>query len=99
MKSREFVYWLQGAFEIGKISEFSDEQFKVIAEKLEQLEDIGQFTFVARTLFRNYNKEEIFDVIYQELQEVFIHDIDQSYEGDQQFLCDVHEGKITNVQQ
>lgn len=38
MKSIEFVYWLQGCFEMGDVTSFNEEQFSTIEKHLKMVE-------------------------------------------------------------
>ena len=92
--SVEFAYWLQGAIEIGTLTDFSKAQKDLIINMLGSLAEESELTFVLRNLFKkSYGHPELFSVVNKELQAKFLHEIDPSYEEDQQFLLDVHQGK------
>ncbi len=89
----EFCYWLQGAFEIGQINKFTDEQASIVKHKLSEVQHDNAFTFSAKTLFAMFPHEQMFDTMYKDLQAIFMHDIDPSYEGDQNAFSEIHQGK------
>jgi hypothetical protein len=90
-----FCYWLQGAIEIGEITTFTAEQAAIIRQALEKkaIAEHNVFTLQSLILLRTLPPEIAFVHIRRELQQIFIHDIDNSYEGDQQFFHLVHTGK------
>lgn len=90
-----FCYWLQGAIEIGGITTFTAEQAEKICRSLERIEIKNHIVFTLQSLIllRGLPPEIAFVHIRRELQQRFIHDIDNSYEGDQDFFHLVHQGK------
>jgi hypothetical protein len=101
----QFAYWLQGAMEIGPITTFSDLQVTRILEALTSLcEPMDSFAqMVHATLHGLRGSAEpaalqaAFSAIYAPLQAKFIHDVDPSYAGDQEFYHLVHRGLVSPV--
>ena len=95
LESVAFCYWLQGAIEIGEITTFTTEQAEKISQLLAKkaIKDHNVFTLQTLLLLRSLPPEIAFVHIHRELQQIFIHDIDNSYEGDQDFFHLVHQGK------
>ncbi len=89
----EFCYWLQGAIEIGGLNSIDMEQAKLIHKRLSLVKDVNYFTISVKAILENYPLDAGFRAIAEELQHMFKHDIDPSYEGDQDFYHAVHEGK------
>ncbi len=90
-----FCYWLQGAIEIGELTSFDRTQARWVLRTLSNLKTHNVFTMQALLLIGSMPPERAFKHIHRELQQIFIHDIDNSYEGDQEFLHLVHQGKET----
>ena len=91
----EFCYWLQGAIEIGGVTSLTCEQERLILAQLMCVEPHSVFTLQTFLLLSYFPADAIFGSIKEELQKVFIHDIDPTYEGDQQYFHDLHSGKAT----
>jgi hypothetical protein len=92
---QEFCYWLQGAIEIGGMRTLTDENTRNILHKLDKLQSQTSFTFACSiTLSSCGDDPRAFNVIYEELQKMFLHEIDPTYEGDQEFLLAVHRGEV-----
>lgn len=90
----DFAYWLQGAIEIDELSEFTDEQVKLIRRRLNNISQKDAFSGAVWLALAVHNKEEAFEIINKELQKKFIHDIDPSYDGDQEHFQNIHDGKL-----
>src|SRR5215467_10014036 len=97
MTPTEFCYWLQGAIEIGGLETVSNDQAALIHEKLLTVAPHNVFTLTVFLLLHYFPPQLIFDEIRKELQTMFIHDIDPSYEGDQQYFHDLHVGKAGHL--
>jgi hypothetical protein len=93
MTATDFCYWLQGAIEIGGLQAPSAEQRDAILRQLLAVWPHDVFTLSSALLLRFYALPEAFATVREELQKVFLHDIDPSYDGDQEFLQQLHEGK------
>ncbi len=93
LTSTEFAYWLQGSIEIGELNTFTEDQIAVIKQKLEEVERDNAFTFMLKVLLDRLKYNQVFDTINTELQSMFIHDIDPSYEGDQAQFNKIHAGE------
>lgn len=111
MKSQEFCYWLQGCLELNpELPNFSAKQFVCIEKHLELTlkYDTTPNTFVrylqgvVLALDGNLPSVKLFHAIKEELNSMFLHEIDLSY-GDatfQQYMNEIHnssspDGKIT----
>jgi hypothetical protein len=88
----QFCYWLQGAIEIGGLSKIDQRQYELIISRLEQIDEHGPFTAAAYFLLKTEDKDKVFPFLNQKLQEVFLHVIDPSYEGDQAYFHALHQG-------
>lgn len=88
-----FCYWLQGAIEIGGLETLSRKQAGRVFRTLANMEKHNVFTLQSLLLLGSMPPEIAFVHINRELQKVFIHDIDNSYEGDQEFFHLLHQGK------
>lgn len=95
---QEFCYWLQGAIEIGGMREINASVRSNILDKLLHLTCKHPFTFACQmTLELCGDDPRAFTVIYEELQKIFLHEIDPTYEGDQHFLLAVHRGDVDHL--
>lgn len=111
MKSQEFCYWLQGCLELNpEMSNFSATQMNCIEKHLELTTKYdttpNAFVRYLQTVFLaldgNLPSLKLFNAIKNELNSVFLHEIDLSY-GDsqfQQYMNEIHnssspDGKIT----
>ncbi len=69
-----------------------------ILDKLQNLQYHVQFTFACQmTLSVCGDDPRAFTVIHDELQKMFLHEIDPTYEGDQEFLLAVHRGEVDHT--
>lgn len=92
---QEFCYWLQGAIEIGGMRRIDAAERREIQEKLNSLQYHVPFTFACQTTLAICGDDpRAFTVIHDELQKMFLHEIDPTYEGDQEFLLAVHRGEV-----
>jgi len=90
----DFAYWLQGAIEIDGLKGFNETQITLIRRRLNDIPKKDAFSGTVWLLLATCEPQIAFDKINQELQKKFIHDIDPSYDGDQAYFYDVHDGKI-----
>ena len=91
----EFSYWLQGAIEIGSLGSFTKEQAELMLRRAESLKKADAFIATVILLNKMFSHDKIFETINKDLQAKFIHEIDpSSYDGDQQYFQDIHDGKI-----
>lgn len=90
----EFAYWLQGAIEIEGLSSLTSEQAQKVVEVAKQVEGNDPFVFFTK-LMLSMQGPAGFDAINRELQKKFIHDIDPSYEGDQEHFHAIHRGEVS----
>jgi hypothetical protein len=89
----QFSYWLQGAIEIGGLTDFTPKQLETIVRRIGELTAHDAFTFAVLASIRYCaGHKDLFSVINQHLQAKFLHEIDPTYEGDQEFLLAVHRG-------
>ena len=92
--SVQFSYWLQGAIEIGGLTDFTPKQLETIVRRIGRVTRHDEFTFaVLATIRYCAGHKDLFAVINRHLQAKFLHEIDPSYEGDQEFLLAVHRGE------
>ena len=94
MTSWEFAYWLQGAIEIGEPEAFSDEQVALIRRRVSAVTNPDRYSFTIAFVLDRCVREDLMSVIKKIQYDVFVHEIDPSYEGDQQFLLAVHRGDV-----
>ena len=92
MSPAEFCYWLQGAIEIGALDSVDRQKALMIIERLRTVERHNVFTLSSLMMFVHYEPQSVFKEVRKSLQEMFIHDIDPSYEGDQEYFHDLHKG-------
>lgn len=89
----EFCYWLQGAIEIGELRSVQHTQALLIWKRLVLVRPQNYFAIAAKAILENYPLDVAFAAISEELQTIFQHDIDPSYDGDQNFFHAVHRGQ------
>lgn len=103
--NQAFCYWLQGYFEIAKSPHLTEPRFKKIAEKLDKIEYLGPYTSwlkqVITILENNAYAENLLSyftpLLIKELNHIFQHDIDPSYETDHsaEYLSKIHHGETS----
>lgn len=104
LSNQLFCYWLQGYFEISPNATLDAERVKLIQHMLQQITEIhGTFTaWLNNTLLaieaNDYPQiliEKFTPIIQEELNNIFIHVIDQSYctEKSLDHLKRIHDGK------
>lgn len=84
---QQFAYWLQGYFEIAGTEKLTDAQLLKIAGAAAKVEQKGPLT---RFVLDNIAVNAAGHKIAKFLNDTFIHDIDQTYEGDQDEFNDIH---------
>ena len=92
LSTTEFAYWLQGAFEISGCGTLSEEQVEKIMQRLCSLKELDQHTFCNGYILTHYEIESASAGVRKLQNELFVHDIDPSYAGDQDFFHAVHRG-------
>jgi len=106
MKSQEFCYWLQGCLELNpEMPNFSAKQMSCIEKHLELTlkYDTNPNAFVRYlqsvflALDGNLPSVKLFNAIKNELNSVFLHEIDLSYGGEeiQNYLNNIHNSGTT----
>lgn len=93
MTTWEFAYWLQGALEIGEPESFTDEQIAIIRRRIATATPQDSYAFTIAFVLDRCVHKDMMEVIKKLQNDIFIHDIDPSYEGDQEFLHAVHRGE------
>lgn len=98
----ELAYWIQGALEIGGHTPFTLQECQIIAAKTDRMDYINEFAFyIIRQmgLIALFPQKKIiyFSEVVQRLHNMFLHDIDPTYAGDQDFFGKIHQGKIEGV--
>ena len=102
-RKSSLAYWLQGANEIGGLEEYSLEQCETIAKKIEMVEteergELALFVLDTVNCIRGFppsdNPKEYFTNLAKFLNQTFRHDIDPTYEGDQELFGKVHRGLV-----
>ena len=110
MTNQEFCYWLQGYFEISKKIVLTKEKILKIKEKLDIInEPLGEFTtwlldvllFLAEEDYRQGLVDYFLHIIRNQLNLIFYHVIDNSYETDisLETSINIHDGIATNDKQ
>ena len=94
LETAAFCYWLQGAIEIGEMTNFTAEHAAKVFCALKRIKHHTVFTLQSLILIQTLPPEVAFFHINNELQQIFIHVIDTVYEGNQEFFSDVHQGKV-----
>ncbi len=92
-----FAYWLQGALEIANLQGFSDAQVQTIRRRINDVENRDPDTQTIWLMLALSPADEAFPIIKQLQYEKFLHDIDPTYAGNQEFLCDIHDGKVKST--
>lgn len=99
MKSRDFVYWLQGVFEIGDLKTLNEDQVKIVNAHLDLVfahEKKPELDFVHWLKGFMVGKTELLargvEVLRAEINSVFEHVIDPSFGGkeEQAKLDEIH---------
>jgi hypothetical protein len=93
LEPQAFCYWLQGAIEIGELQSFDIVQAMQIVGTGSRIKTHTVFTLQSLMLLGTLPPPIAFVHVQRELQRIFIHDIDNNYEGDQEFLHLVHGGE------
>jgi hypothetical protein len=89
----EFCYWLQGAIEIGGLTTFTTEQVARIKLVLNEATERTGFMIGVGFALSSHTPDEAFQYVNKDLQAMFLHEIDPTYEGDQEHLLAVHQGR------
>jgi hypothetical protein len=93
----EFCYWLQGAIEIGGLTTFTPEQAALIRHVSRNARERNGFLIGIGFALSHLSPGEAFVPINEDLQAMFLHEIDPTYEGDQEHLLAVHRGETEPV--
>lgn len=94
-----FCYWLQGAIEIGELTSFTQRDASLILKTLTNVSPHNLFTMQALLMLGSMPPEVAFVHINRELQQMFHHVIDNSYDGDIDFQHRVHRGEETVLEE
>ena len=89
---QQLAYWLQGYFEIAGTEDLSEDQFTAIANVANKVEKQGTLSHFILDLAVNNGKADNGPALAKKLHEIFVHDIDPSYEGDQNQFNGLHNG-------
>ena len=92
-----FAYWLQGAFEIGEWDCLDDERVRMIHHRINDIENPGRLAVTCRMMLWTCSKEDALRGMRDLLSDIFIHDIDPSYDGDQELFHRIHRGEQQNA--
>lgn len=95
INSRQFAFWLQGALEIADLEQFTEQQIIKIRRKLNDIPVRDSYASTVWLILALCQPKDAFTAIKKMQYDLFVHDIDPSYDGDQIFLQEVHDGKIT----
>ena len=88
----ELCYWLQGAIEIGQLTTYTPEQAAIMKERLMSFCGHDDFSFRLLLTLTFFHPDVAFPLIRDRLAARFRHDIDPTYEGDQEILMGIHQG-------
>lgn len=105
LSNKTFCYWLQGYFEISSDATLNRSKIKLINMKLGSIgEPLGIYTTwlrdVINSIKKNNYQQSIIDLftdhIQHELNQIFIHEIDDSYDTEHSdfYLHQVHTGTV-----
>jgi hypothetical protein len=105
LTNQSFCYWLQGYFEISQAPRLNAERLLKISEKLEQIsEPLGLYnSWLQKTVMmlreNNFCEHLIryfTPMITTELNHIFQHDIDNSYDTPHsaEYLLKIHRGEV-----
>jgi len=88
----QLAYWAQGYFEIAGTNELTEAQAKAVAKAANAVEQKGELAkFIVDHVLDN-GFDSLGSVLAAKLEEKFHHDIDPSYEGDQDQFDQLHGG-------
>jgi hypothetical protein len=88
----EFAYWLQGAIEIGLIDTFDERQILAIKRRINDVVARDRLVFTIWLLINLAPPEAAFREVREQLARTFVHDIDPTYDGDQEQFKVIHDG-------
>jgi hypothetical protein len=88
----EFAYWLQGAIEIGLIDTFNERQVLAIKRRINDVETRDRLVFTVWLLLNMAPPAAAFKAVRDQLACTFVHDIDPTYNGDQEHFKLIHDG-------
>jgi hypothetical protein len=91
---RQFAYWLQGAIEIAELEGFTEDHIMMIRRRLNDIPKRDQYASTIWLILAICSPDEAFKAINKIQYDIFVHDIDPTYDADQDFLHDVHDGKV-----
>lgn len=98
-----FCYWLQGYFEISSQPEMTKERIILIQKTLNKVtEEYGSFTaWLSQALsalkendYHSALLKRFSSIIREELYNIFVHVIDDSYDKPKELLVKVHDGVL-----
>lgn len=91
MKSKEFLYWLQGLFELCEIKELNETQVKTIQRHLQMVEVVEKglqypFCFWIRGVLETHEKidERVTKIIKDKLNNLFTHVVEDNLKNSKQ---------------
>ena len=88
----QFAYWLQGVFEIGEIDALTKDQAMIIRRRLNDVKDKQPYIVLLWAVLATQSLSVATSELRKLQNNIFVHDIDPSYEGDQEFFHDLHTG-------
>jgi hypothetical protein len=89
----QFAYWLQGALEIEEIKTLSENQIAKIRQRLDDVVERDGYCSSIWLMLAILSPSKATDAIKQIQSDTFVHDIDPTYDGDQQFFHRLHYGE------
>lgn len=89
---RELAYAIQGFFEISGSDQLTREQAKAVLDMAGQLPKTSELAQFMSDTVLDYGAKGAGPIIARHLADVFHHDIDPSYDGDQQDFQQIHDG-------
>ena len=92
--NNEFAFWLQGALEISDMTCFTEEHVMLIRQRLNDVKDRDNYTSSIWLTLALLPPDQAFEEIIKLQHNTFVHDIDPTYDGDQEHFQAVHDGKV-----
>ena len=89
----EFAYWLQGALEIADLQSLSEQQVMTIRRRINNVQSRNHYVSNIWLTLALLDAPSALLEIKKIQHQKFIHDIDPTYDGDQEHFNAVHEGR------
>ena len=84
---------MQGALEIGDLTAFSDQQIMLIRRRLNDVKERTPYISTIWLTLALADPVTAFEEIKKLQYDIFVHDIDPTYDGDQDQFMAIHNGE------